>query len=449
MIREEYKRIHFVGIGGVSMSSLARYCLDMEITVSGSDATFSDTVIDLIDGGCRITIGTDPLAIGEIDLLVYSGAIPADNEELVFYKRIGTPCIERNVFLSLISKEFRYCIAVSGTHGKTTVTSMLMKIFYEDRKEFYGHVGGETVDLGGYYYSGKEYMITEACEYRKSMLSLSPKIGVVTNVEYDHPDTYADIDEVYSSFDEFLSNTARNKGLCVVNGDCDFYKKRHRLDEVITYGKEPNNRYRCENVYEYKNGYMGFLITDYGTPIANIKLSVPGEHNVDNALCSYAVARSAGIKNEVISRALASFRGVKRRFEYVAKYRGCDVYTDYAHHPKEIAVTLTLAKSLAKRIFLLFQPHTYSRTKLLFDEFLEVLNGVEYVVILKEYPAREKPSEGKSAKNLYDNLTVENKYYCENIIDAVAAIDRHAPIDSMILVMGAGDIANICKIIKE
>ncbi len=449
MLTEKYKKIHFIGVGGISLSSLASYLISCGAEISGSDRVYSEKIETLNERGCRVWVGSHPEFINSPDLVIFSSAIKENDAELSFCREKGFLCLERNEFLNLLCDDFRYCIAVSGTHGKTTVTSMLVKIFYEADKKFFGHVGGDTIEFGNGYYSGNDYFVTEACEYRKSFLYLKPKIGIILNAETDHPDTYGSLKEVYDAFTEFAETVRKNSGLCIVNGDSDFYRAT-KIKDAVTVGLTDNNRFRATNVYDYKNGYKGFLICDYGNPIGYIKLSIPGEHNVINALCAFAAAYITGIPSDIICRAINSFKGVKRRFEYVCKYRGCDVYDDYAHHPSEIMAAIDTAKNISNNpLTVLFQPHTYSRTAKLFKEFTTCFDKADRLIILKEYAARETPADGKSAKELFDNLNFKEKYYCDNIIDAVVTLSAATKPSDTVLILGAGDVVNICDILKS
>ncbi len=450
MIKDTYARAHFIGIGGVSLSSLAVYLVKQGVEVTGSDRCFSDKLALLSESGCKVWVGSDVTAIKNPNVVIYSSAIPESDEELIFCRKNNFLCLERNAFLSILCDDFDYCVAVGGTHGKTTVTAMLIKIFAEAEKSFFGHVGGDTEEYGNCYCSGNEYLITEACEYRKSMLCLRPKISVVLNAEFDHPDTYENLEDVYSAFKDFLLSAIENKGLALTSGDCRFYDCVKSVPSIVTFGLNELNRFRATDIYEYKKGFSGFLIKDYDNLIGNIKLKIPGEHNVTDALAAFATAYLAGIPRDVINSALNSFTGVKRRFEYVCKYFGCDVYTDYAHHPREIAAAIRTAKSISDgKTIVVFQPHTYSRTEKLFVEFTRCFSEADAVVIFKEYAARETPDKGKNALLLYDALPTENKYYCDNIISAAKLISELSVPPDTVLILGAGDIINLCEVIKS
>lgn len=448
MIIDTYARVHFIGIGGISLSSLALFLVKNGVAVSGSDRCFSDKLTLLSENGCRVWVGSAPDKIKSPDLVIYSSAVPQCDEELAYCRSHGYACKERKDFLGELCDDFLYCIAIGGTHGKTTVTAMLIKIFADAKMKFFGHVGGDTVDNNGCVFSGYDYFITEACEYRKSLLALNPKISVVLNAEADHPDTYDSIEDIYDVFRRFLNMAISNKGLAITCGDEVFFNSVSDIDGIITYGVGEKNRFRATNIYEYKNGFWGFLICDYGIPIGNIKLPIPGEHNIKNALCAFCTAYASGIPCDGISRSINTFGGVKRRFQRVCKYLGADVFTDYAHHPAEIAATLDTAKRIAKgRLIAVFQPHTYSRTQKLFVEFLQCFDKANSLIILKEYPARETPDKGKSARQLCDALRHPDKRYAADILEAMDIISEKTEPDDLIMIIGAGDVINLCALL--
>lgn len=445
------KSVHFIGIGGVSLSSLALLMRKKNIAVTGSDRSFSEKIPQLIECGCDVWIGTDPTRIGKPDLTVYTSAIGKDNEELIYCKNNGIPCKERYVLLGELASLFHYTVAVAGTHGKTTVTAMLTHVFIQAGLPFYGHVGGDMVDIGGFYYSGDKYFLTEACEYRKSLLSLQPDIGIVLNAESDHPDTYLNLSDVYDTFDCFLENS-RLKGLAITDGDTKYYQLRQAHSDTVTYGFNSNNRFTAENLYMHKKGFYGFTICDYGNPLCNIKLNVPGKHNVVNALACFTVASVLKLPSSVIATALNGFAGVKRRFEKTCLFCGATVYSDYAHHPSEIKAAIAAAlevKDTDRRLIVVFQPHTYSRTAKLYDEFLTCFSGCDELIICREYAARETPDKGLDAAALYRGIENIEKSYCDNIVDIAAHLIKTVSPDDLILVLGAGDIVNLCSLLSS
>ena len=462
----EIKSVLFLGIGGISLSSLALFLRAKGIDVYGSDRNYGEKISVLTENGCDVNVGNNVVFDRNPDLVVYSGAISDSDPELTYYRRAGYQCVERQIFLGEISRQFKYTVAIAGTHGKTTVTSMLTHVFLHANLNFYAHVGGDIkypqdtpVDKNGKtgrilsgncVYTGDDYLLTEACEYRRSLLALRPHIGVVLNAETDHPDTYKNLTEIYDAFDVFL-DLSRSRGLAITCGDTPYYRARRAHSDDITFGFLPHNRFTAKDVYEHKNGYFGFTICDFSNPICKVELPIPGRHNVVNALAAAAVAATLKIDGDIIEAALESFPGVRRRFEKVSVFYGAKIFTDYAHHPSEISVSISTAKSMlgsGKRLFTVFQPHTYSRTEKLFKEFCACFEGSDEVLILKEYAARETSLMGKSASDLYEAIPLKKSYY-ENIIDIAAYLMQNISPDDIVLILGAGDIDNLSKLLKS
>ena len=447
---DEIRKVHFIGIGGVSVSALATLCLKRGIIVTGSDREYSERMLNLSLSGCEVWVGSEPERIVGVDLVVYSGAVKRNDPEYAYCVERGIKVMERSAFLSLVASYFKCVIAVAGTHGKTTVTSLIAKILIEANLPCCCHIGGDAVGIGNMHYSGDEYFLTEACEYRKSLLFLDPDIGIVLNAEYDHPDTYRDLSEVYDTFDTYLSRS-RSKGLSLVCGDEKYYALRQSINENMTFGKTEKNRFRAEKIREYRKGYYEFEVTDYGNPLFTVRLPIPGIHNINNALCAIAVGVILRIPFEAIKSAVKNFGGVGRRFEKTSVYFGATVYSDYAHHPDEIKASIATAKEILKenkRLVCVFQPHTFSRTAKLFDEFATCFD-VDEIIILKEYPARETPADGKSALELYRALPNTNKRYYDNIIDVAAYITNSVRPDDIVLILGAGDIDNLTYLLGK
>lgn len=439
-------KIHFLGIGGVSISSLARFFFDKNYEISGSDREHSVTLDTLAELGIRVWTGFEPQLIGSPDLVVYSSAIKKDNPELAYCIASGFTCVERLVLLSHLCKLFEYTVAIAGTHGKTTVTSMCATVFDRAMIPHYAHIGGMSNEFGNYLYTGDRYLLIEACEYKKSLLALSPSVSVILNAELDHPDTYKTKSELYDTFDTFFDNT--NKGLKILNGDDDYYLHRQRLKDVITFGFGKDNHYKAENIFKTKNGCLGCTMSYCGIPLFDIELSVPGKHNLINALATTCICHSIGIETSIIKNGLISYQGVKRRFEKVGIFCGCDVYLDYAHHPTEILTAINTAREITKsKLWVVFQPHTYSRTLALKESFIEALSNSDNLVILTEYASREKEEDGISAYALYNSCTNRERYFCKSIIEVATLLTKKTAPNECILVLGAGDVINLTKIL--
>lgn len=441
--------VHFIGAGGISLSALAKLMLKLGKKVSGSDICYSQTVMELNEEGARIWIGNQPRLLSPLpDLAVYSSAVPQYDKELVYCRLNNVPTMERHEFLALCAKEFECVIAIGGTHGKTTACALTGHIFKCAQKSFCAHIGGDALGMGNLYYTGKEYFITEACEYKKSLLSLSPHIAVVLNAEIDHPDTYADIEEIYAAFDAFLFSD-KNR-LALANSDSVYYKQhlQNQNSALLTFGTSEHSDFILSDIQEYADGYFSFSLSCRQSPLLTVKLSIPGIHNIYNASAAIAVSYMLNIPPDTIKEAAQSFKGVRRRFEYKGMLKGADIFHDYAHHPSEIRAVIDCAKKLCKgRLLVVFQPHTFSRTSALFDDFATAFNRCDEVYLVREYSARENGCQGKSAYELFKKLHNKNSYYFDDFITlAKHLVDKLSAFD-MLVVMGAGDIVKLCDLL--
>ena len=428
-------RIHFIGIGGISMSGLAKMLICDGYKVSGSDIG-NDKEIGILKAlGAQIFHSHEKSNISkDIDLVVFTGAIKEDNPELIEAKRLGIRVMERSEFLGQISRMYNKVIAISGTHGKTTTTAMLAEIFTLARLNPTIHLGGESIGLkGNTIIGGKEYFIVEACEYRESFRYLNPYIGVVLNVDLDHLDYYKNFEHIKSAFQNF-ADKSRN---VICGSSCNI--THHHIDSVSDMSVE-DGVWRVENIEGYAGGYSYNVY--YGKSFfGSFRLNMIGLHNVYNSLFAIATANKCGISKDIIAEALASFKGVERRYESIARLGNCNVIIDYAHHPTELKNSVEGISGVYNRVLYVFQPHTYSRTLKLFDEFIEVLDGLSDLVIYKTYPAREEVINGGTAKDLFDALTVVNKFYLDNESELLQFINSKRDVYDCVLVLGAGDIA--------
>lgn len=447
---EEIQNYHFIGAGGVSVSALMKLLLKLGKRVSGSDRNFSDTLLELRELGADVWVGAMPQRIPRDALVVYSSAVKDNNEELVFARKEGMTAVERFVFLGEIEKRYAHEIAVAGTHGKTTVTSMLASIFLAADKKFTAHIGGTPVGLDNLIYRGDDWFLTEACEYKRSMCGLNPDYAIVLNAECDHPDTYKDLSDVYGSFDRFLSKrSVRHSFVEKSSSYGERYIPSH--EHLHTFAIDDGD-FCASGLKENEKGCYGFQIIENGNPIIQIDLQVPGIHNVKNALAAAAVSLVAGISAEAVKEGLEGFRGVKRRFEKTGTVNGADIIVDYAHHPSEIKATVGVAKKIAKgRLITVFQPHTYSRTAQLFTEFQSAFLGSDVLYLTKTYSAREKEDQGKTAYELYLAIK-KNVMFCvyhENFLPLAEAICREARENDVVLLLGAGDVNLLSDLIKD
>ena len=420
-----YSKIHFIGILGSSMRNLALFAQNFGISVSGSDKSFTN---QFISQGILIKKSFAKRELLDVDLAVYSSAIPENNAELRFFKKRGVPCISRAQFLRLLSNEFKTVIAVSGSHGKTTVSAMTAHVFSTLGLSPALHIGG---NYKRFFPFSRDFFITEACEYRDSFLTLSPDVGVVLNVEYDHPDYFASLQDVYSSFEKFSKNI-RPSGTLIMG-------KKVLLNAPNTL-KVGENAY-AQNVRE-KDGFFSFTPIIDGKVLPDITLSTQGEHNVKNALIVLLIAKACGLDLSCVCFALRSFTGVDRRFQKVIK-NNKEYILDYAHHPTEIKATIDTAKLFKKPVTVYFQPHTFSRTKALLDEFCSVLTTADKVVIVQEFPSREGKEMGVSAYELFLKINPYIPSIYQTLSEAKERILQEDTDKNTVLVLGAGDIDTI------
>lgn len=445
MQKNKYFHIHFIGIGGVSMSALARFMLARGVFVSGSDQVVSHFTTDLERAGALIYYGHNAQNIPyNCDLVVYTGAVHNDNVEYAEAVLRGIAVMERSEFLGYVAGMYDNVVAVSGTHGKTTTTSMLGKIFVMAGLNPTVHLGGESDDLGGNMHLGAKHLfVTEACEYRESFRYLSPAVTVVTNIENDHTDYYKSMGEIFSAFGRLA---CRSDTVVLFENDHlgDYIDKKVN---VVTCGFDGEYDVVGYNLKMDKKGCYSFDVKYENKYVGRFKLSVIGLHNAKNALCAVAVALLYDVPYNKMYGALKGFVGVKRRYEKVGEYKGVPVVCDYAHHPTEILNSINGALTSHKKILCIFQPHTYSRTLSLMDEFGRCFKGVHRLVVYKTYPAREKPINGGRAIDLLNNVKglSERKYYCYSKTCLKHTLKDMDKTYDLILVLGAGDIYDIVK----
>lgn len=447
---EKMNKIHFIGIGGISMSALARLVMAKGIGVSGSDRQISDITRQLEKAGaCIIYEQTGKNITEDIDMVVYTAAISKDNEELKTAVEKNIPVMVRADFLGLLMKEYKTSVCVAGTHGKTTTTSMLAHILMEGEKDPTVLVGGILDSIGGNLRIGhSENFVTEACEYTNSFLSFFPTTAIVLNVSEDHLDFFKDIDDIRYSFRKFLE-LVPDDGLVILNGDIQEpeYFTEGLSCKVITIGKdaEKNNVSAAAITMDDKACCSYDLIIN-GEKKGHISLRVTGEHNVYNSLAAIAAALEMGVSVEAAAAGLKSYGGTERRFEYKGEFNGVTVVDDYAHHPDEIKATLDTATHYPhKDIWVVFQPHTYSRTKTFLKEFGETLSKADHVVLAEIYAAREKDTLGISSKDVADCVAEHGTdvHYFRTFGEIENFLKNNCTQGDLLITMGAGDIVNI------
>ncbi len=438
-----YKSIHFIGIGGVSMKALAKYCRLRGVRVSGSDIRGGSAIERLAEEGIEIVDCDDIECIGNCDLVVYTAAIPSDNLQLVAAKELRIPVMERKAFLGLVSRGFNKVISVAGTHGKTTCTAMISSVFDRAEMPYTGHIGG---DLQGKECNlicrGDDYFVTEACEYNRSFHTLSSDIALILNVGFDHPDCYKDMDDMVEAYNSFVRN-CKAGATVIIYGEA-----LPRIDargyNVVTFGYGRECDYYPERI-TYKEGRYSFFICGRGERLGKIDLPVYGKHNILNALAAFACSIACGIDAEVVCAALSEFCGVKGRFEKKGvSAGGAQIIYDYAHHPDEISATVDTARvfGIGGKIIAVFEPHTFSRTKSLINEFSASFAMADEIIILPTFKAREDYIEGGAAYDLYVAVSKKGynvKYACD--YEKAARLLETAEKGDVILLMGAGTVS--------
>lgn len=437
--------IHMIGIGGISMSALAHMLKFFGYRVSGSDRTETRIIESLKAAGIEVCIGHSADAVCDPDLVCYTAAIPKDNPELVKARSLGIPVMERAELLGELMKLYKYPVAIAGTHGKTTTTSMLSLVLLEANLDPTILVGGELSQIGGNYKIGaKDYLVFEACEYVESFLHFNPYISVITNVEEDHLDYFSGISHIISAFERFARLNSPDGCIIVCSDDKNAMTVVQNIKKnVVKYGLiSRNNDFFAENAHFNSLGKTEVDIFEHGEFAIKLELSVHGDHNVRNALGAYAAARTMGIDAETAKRGLEAFGGTKRRFETLGETGGFTVIDDYAHHPTEIKSTLETAKSISNgNVWCIFQPHTYSRTKAFLGEFAEALSIADRTIIADVYPAREK-YDGTIHSCDLATLIPDSVYI--NDLGAIAKyVAQNAKPGDMVITMGAGDIFKV------
>lgn len=447
----KYSHAYMIGIGGISMSSLALILLEKGLQVSGYDRSPSALTQKLEAAGIKICYEDDPSMLEGVDLICYTAAVGAEHPQMRMAAHSGAKIIPRAELLGAIADSYGNAIAVAGTHGKSTTSGMLSHLFlHSPGKDPTVVVGAKITELdSAYKVGGDENFIFEACEYKDSFLSFFPNISVVLNIQLDHTDYFPTLDHIRLSFERFMSNT-KPGGVCIMNRDCENCKRAMETHSgrVITYSTEndPKADYRAANI-DLSDGFGEFDVYKNGSFLLRAKLGVPGMHNVSNALAAVAAAIESGLSSEEIVTGLASYRGVNRRFEFLGEIGGARFFDDYAHHPDEIRVTLSAAKAITKgRVICAFQPHNYSRLRDLFDQFLTCFGDADRVVLTKLYAARESAGEEVSSALLADRLGAD---YVDDAQTLPAYLAELCKPGDTVLIMGAGDIGKVAEKIKK
>ncbi|MFI3237763.1 MAG: UDP-N-acetylmuramate--L-alanine ligase [Lachnospiraceae bacterium] len=441
--------IFFCGIGGISMSGLAEVLLDKRFQVSGSDMKGSSLTDSLTQKGATVYIGQKAENISTaIDCIVFTSAIHPDNPEYIQAKAFGIPMLTRAELLGQMMKNYACPIAISGTHGKTTTTSMLSEILLSADLDPTLSIGGILTKIGGNIRVGNsEYFVTEACEYTNSFLSFYPKISVILNIEEDHMDFFKDIHDIRASFHTF-AKLLPSDGLLVINSDIESYEEITQDLEcrVVTVGSTFDADYHPICLSANEKACMAGTIQTPQNGIYDLTLAAPGMHNLYNALAAIAVADYLHISPSIITKALSEFTGSKRRFELKGTLAGITIIDDYAHHPTEITATLMATRNYPHReVWCVFQPHTYTRTKAFLDDFAKALSLADHIILSDIYPARETDTLGISSKDLQLKIEALGKtcYHFGSFGEIETFILENCIHGDMLITMGAGDVVTI------
>ncbi|NLG83430.1 MAG: UDP-N-acetylmuramate--L-alanine ligase, partial [Firmicutes bacterium] len=443
------RHVHFVGIGGISMSGLARILAARGYKVTGCDRKESPLIRVLRNAGIQVAIGHDPSHLEGVDLVVYTAAIRPEEPELLAARDKRIKIIERAGLLGAISSSYPVRIAVAGTHGKTTTTGMIGFVLAELGLDPTVTIGGELPQLGGNLrLGGEKIFLTEACEYVESFLRLAPTIAVVLNIEPDHPDFFRDLAHLREAFTRFVGLVppegvivARTELPNVAAAGAEGARAR-----VVSFGEGPEADFTAAEVEFDGEGRPWFTPVVRGKPMGRLRLGVPGVHNILNALAALAVVQELGVDPSAAAEILARYNGTKRRFERKGFYAGAAVVDDYAHHPTEIRATINTARNCSyRRIWCVFQPHTYSRTAFLLDEFARALSLADRVIVTDIYAAREKDDGRVHARDLVARVTALGKeaIYLPSFAAIVSYLRTKVEAGDLVLTMGAGDVDRV------
>lgn len=447
---DEGATIHLCGIGGVSMRALARLLQSMGAHVQGSDRDHSPAVAKLRQQDITVFIGHSAEQLGDAAIVIRTAAVPDTNPEIEEARRRGLPVLERAQAWGLLMNGYRHAVCVAGTHGKTSTTSMLTEVLLCAHADPTVMVGGELPMIGGSLrIGGNDLFVAEACEYRNSFLSFLPTIAMLLNIQRDHLDFFKGTDDIIASFRRFACLVPQEDGLVVANGEDENVTRAVEGcgRRIIRFGMGSQWDVHPGNVV-CDQGYYAFDIYCFGQLYCRAALQVPGEHNMLNALATAAACYELGVPGKVFAAGVGGYTGVGRRFERKGTYQGAVVYDDYAHHPEEIEASLKTAKSMGfDRVICVFQPHTYSRTISLFDEFSRALSHANIAVLTEIYAARETNTQHISSKSLVDKIP--GAVFAPTFEDAAAFLHEHARPGDLIFTMGAGDIYKLYDLLQE
>ncbi|MDR7870954.1 MAG: UDP-N-acetylmuramate--L-alanine ligase [Tissierellaceae bacterium] len=441
----KYSHVHFIGIGGISMSGLAEILLTKGYKVSGTDAKYNRIIQRLEKLGAKIYINHHKKNIDGADLVIYTDAISRDNIELEAAFQSGVDTIDRATFLGALMKNYPYSIAVSGTHGKTTTTSMIATITNHGNLDPTVLLGGELDDIGGNVKLGsEEYILTEACEYKANILKYFPTTAIILNIDEDHLDYFKDMDHIIETFVKYGENLEENSNLIINNDDPHAHNViKATKANVITFGIDSDCDFKAEDIKFSSEGYPSYTLNIKNEESYHIQLHVMGKHNIYNSLASITTAYIHGVSMDEIINHLSLYTGVHRRLEFKGYINGVKILDDYAHHPTEIQATLEAINNTSSgKIYCVFQPHTFTRTKILLDSFSESFKNTDQVIITDIYAAREFDNGEIHSTNLVDavNKKSGNAIYLETFEETEKYLLNNMRDGDIVLTMGAGNV---------
>lgn len=445
---KEIKNIHFIGIGGSGMCPLAEILLNWGYNISGSDNNPGDNIDKLRSLGVNVIMGQKAENITGAEMIVYTAALLSDNPELVAAKESSIPTFERSKLFGAITRMYTNCIGVCGTHGKTTVTSMLSQVLIMAQKDPTAVIGGKLPLIDSHGRAGKaDLMVCEACEFVDTFLDLSPDIAVILNIDEDHLDYFKTLDNLIASFTKFSLLTT--KALIYNGDDANTIKAVENVDkEKITFGFSDTNDYYAQNITYNKGAFGEFDVMHNGVRVSHLKLNIPGKHNILNALAAFAAASYVGTNAEDCEKGIEAFSGAGRRFEILGEYKGITIADDYAHHPQELeAILSSVMKMGYNNVWAVFQPFTYSRTYMLLDDFAKVLQIPDKCVMTEIMGSRERNTYNIYTKDLAEKIP--NSVWFNTFEEVSNYVVENATEGDLIITLGCGDIYKAAKIMIE
>ena len=452
----EYRKIHCIGIGGIGLSGVAEVLLSQGYEVSGSDVRESDITEKLMDQGAKVFLGHRAKNVEDVDLVVYTVAVGDDNPELARARELGIPTITRAQALGALMGEYGKSIAISGTHGKTTTTSMVSLILKDADREPTILVGGNLDEIGGNCYVGQDdFFVTEACEYKDSFLELRPNIEIILNIDSDHLDYFKDVGHIARSFQKFARLVPEDGVVIAYDANAYVSSATENLPNVVTFGISRGCDYYASNIRFDTDGMPHFDVNHGGQNLCTIKPRIPGEHNILNAMAAFACCHILGVDVDDIVRTLEAYHGTHRRFDILGRTStDVKIIDDYAHHPTEIKATLSAVRNMKhKTLWCLFQPHTYTRTMALLDDFGEAFDNADEIILAEIYAARETNIYKISSKSMMEKILEHDPskhvFYIEDFEDIASFVYERAEPGDLVLTMGAGDINKVGEMILD